>query len=647
MNSAEHPADQWTAPARPKTPAPTRRTAGMSPGGQIMSIPLRTRRRTRWPWLAVLGGAALAGAAAIPMTFQDFHLSGTQIGGVNASLFRGSDDCRNCHGDFDYDNEPFFTWKGSLMGNAGRDPLFYAQMTTASQDVANVGYFCLRCHVPMSFVTAHAYQPDGSTLDDVDKDGVTCHFCHSMVDPIYKPGISPPEDLNTLNQLAQIPAYYGNAMFVLDTTATRRGPYGNVSAPHSSIHAPFVRTGEFCRTCHDVGNVAVTKQQDGTYAYNALDTPTPDENPHTQFPLERTYTEWKLSTFANGGVDMHGRFGGVGATVVSTCQDCHMPRTTAQGCYFGPTRSDLARHDFAGASSWVLEIIGLHYQDDGNVDQDAILAARAKAVDMVQRSATLELTQACGALRVRITNECGHKLPTGHIEGRRVWLNVKFFDASDQLIGEYGHYDASTAHLDEESTHVYEMKIGISPQASQITGLPAGETTHMSLADVIVKDSRIPPRGFINAAYEAGGAPAVAWTYADGQYWDDAYFSIPPGAVRAEATANYQTVTRHYIEALRDGNVTDQWGNILYNLWEQTGKGPPVPITTVSSSTASFTRGDMDCDNDVDEDDVLIFVPAVLGLCTDALHHALADMTNDARNDGDDIQPFVSAYLGN
>ena len=43
---------------------------------------------------------------------------------------------------------------------------------------------------------------------------------------------------------------------------------------------------------------------DVTAAYNALDQPTPDEDPHTQFPLERTYTEWSLSEFAAIGVDM-------------------------------------------------------------------------------------------------------------------------------------------------------------------------------------------------------------------------------------------------------------------------------------------------------------------------------------------------------
>ena len=84
---------------------------------------------------------------------------------------------------------------------------------------------------------------------------------------------------------------------------------------------------------------------------------------------------------------------------------------------------------------------------------------------IVQRAATLNANQLAGRLTVRVTNESGHKLPTGHIEGRRVFVNVQMFDASDALVREYGHYDWETAELDEASTSVYEMHVGLSPAA--------------------------------------------------------------------------------------------------------------------------------------------------------------------------------------
>ncbi|MBL8745201.1 MAG: hypothetical protein JNK58_02475 [Phycisphaerae bacterium] len=525
----------------------------------------------------------VAAAAIFNMTLRDFHLPGTQVGDITPGTIQPSTNCAVCHANYDPDSEPGFAWKGSLMAQAGRDPLFYAQMTTANQDVANAGYFCLRCHVPNSFVTGHAYQPDGSTLDSLDLDGVNCHFCHSMVDPVYSDATSPPEDLDILAAMSEVPMHYGNSMFVLDPTGTRRGPRADHEAVHPVIPSPFFRSGDMCGTCHDVGNVATTRQPDGTYRYNALDQPPPSDDLAHMFPLERTYTEWKLSDFANGGVDMGGRFGGDGPTVVSTCQDCHMPVVTGRACFFGPERHDMKRHDFAGASAQVLDIIAEFTRDDPNVDQAAIAAGKAKAVSMLERAATLQATTHGTSLRVRVINESGHKLPTGHIEGRRVWVNVRYFNKRGGLIHEHGHYDHDEAELDETSTTIFEMHVGLSEAAAAATGLPPGPTGRMALADTIVKDNRIPPRGWSNVLYELGGAPAVGANYPDGQYWADIDYPIPASAVRAEIRLYYQNTPRHYIEMLRDNNHTDHWGQTLHGLWTSTGRGAPILMAQIEA----------------------------------------------------------------
>ncbi len=610
------------------------------------SVSPRRSALLRRGWVWVVAGAGMTGlamASLVNTTLVDFHLSGTQVFDVPPGIIYSSQDCMLCHGPLGEGTDPYVSWSGSLMAQAGRDPLFFAQMATANQDVENVGYFCMRCHVPLSFVSGGALVPDGSALYDYDFDGINCHFCHSMVDPIYKPGISPPEDEAILKALASVPEFYGNSMFVLDPEGRRRGPRADPDVMHEFIHSPFHRSGDFCGTCHDVGNVAVTRQLDGTYRYNALNEPTPSEDLSLQFPLERTYTEWKLSAFAQeGGVDMGGRFGGTGGPVVSTCQDCHMPRAEGPACWFGPSYPDLATHDFAGASAWVLEIIALHYADDPDVDQKALAIGQQKAIDMLQRAASLELVQECDAVRVRVINETGHKLPTGHIEGRRVWLNVRMYDAENTLVCEYGHYDFDEAHLDEESTTIYEMHVGLSEYAAKLLGLPPGVTTHMALADTIVKDNRIPPRGFNNAAFEAGGAPAVGTTYADGQYWHDTYFTIPQNAVRAEVTVNYQTVTRHYIEALRDGNVTNDWGDILYDLWLKTDKGPPIPMVWDDLSVTPPRIGDVTCDGMVNVDDLLAVIGAWGPVGSD---YPRADINNDGEVNVDDLL-LVIAHWG-
>jgi hypothetical protein len=377
--------------------------------------------------------------------------------------------------------------------------------------------------------------------------------------------------------LKDAPKSYGNSQFVLDPTGTRRGPYLRGSPSCASIKSPFVEKSELCGTCHDVGNPAISRLPDGTWSFNAAGQPAPDANPRAQFPLERTYTEWSLSAFGQEvGVSMNGRFGGQGVDVVSTCQSCHMPITKAQGAIDGPVHDKLARHEFAGASSWVLRAIAVDTPDSA-----ATLENGAKNADaMVQRAATLTLSRKGQTLTVQVINQSGHKLPTGHIEGRRVFLTVQALDGAGAIVQEWGRWDPITGDLDEASTTVFEMKVGLSPAAAAATGLPAGTTTHMSLADIIVKDNRIPPLGFVNASFEAAGAPVVGATYADGQNWANVDFTMPAAAKRARVALYYQTVTRHYVEALRDGNVTDDWGKRLYAAWQKTGNGAPVTITT-------------------------------------------------------------------
>ncbi len=296
---------------------------------------LRGRSRVVLVAMLALGWVVSATAQApIPMTQTDFHVPGTQIGDMPLANLRAASECKICHGDYNAAAEPSATWAGSLMALGGKDPLFYAQMTTANQDVTNVGSFCLRCHVPVAVVTGHVAQPNGSTLNARDKEGVTCHFCHSMVDPVYEAGVSPPEDQAVLAALAAIPNYTANAMFVLDPQGRRRGPRADASPSHEFLVSPYHREAALCGTCHDVGNVATTKQVDGTYRYNLINTESPSHDPWQQFPLERTYTEWKLSAFAAGGVNLGGRFGGTRSPVVATCQDCHMPGVAAAPCSF-------------------------------------------------------------------------------------------------------------------------------------------------------------------------------------------------------------------------------------------------------------------------------------------------------------------------
>jgi len=536
-------------------------------------------------WVVLGGGASamfivsFAGGAPVPTTVADYFLDGTQPNTLNHPIL-DAENCATCHGLYDEVHEPWNNWAASMMGQSARDPLFHACLTIANQDAAFSGDLCIRCHVPGGWLAGRSTPTDGSLLQGIDFQGVSCNFCHRMVDPDYKPGISPAVDQTILNNLAAVPPNPHTGNFVIDPDDVRRGPFdlGPNFFFHEWLQSPFHQDSAMCATCHDVSNPVYSRQPDGSYALNNIGQPHPTQSKYDMFPVERTYSEWLMSDFADGPIDMGGRFGG-NKLEVSSCQDCHMPDVTAQGCRFEPERPDMPLHAFNGGNTWVLKAIRNLYPDfetfltEQNVDQSI-----ARAVEMLENASDMELTRVGSDLNVRIINQSGHKLPTGYPEGRRMWLNVRFYDAADNLIAEHGAYDPATAELTTTDTKVYEAKLGLDAAAAAATGKPQGESFHFVLNNMYVKDNRIPPRGFTNAEFEAIQAAPVGASYADGQYWDDTTYTIPANAARAEARLFYQTASKEYIEFLRDENTTNTAGQVLYDQWELLGKSPPVEM---------------------------------------------------------------------
>jgi hypothetical protein len=78
----------------------------------------------------------------------------------------------------------------------------------------------------------------------------------------------------------------------------------------------------------------------------------------------------------------------------------------------------------------------------------------------------------------------------------------------------------------------------------------------------------------------------VAYSYADGQYWDDTFYAIPVGAASAEVTLHYQSTSKEFMEFLRDENTTNSKGQEMYNVWSNNGKCPPE---VMASETLAVT----------------------------------------------------------
>jgi mono/diheme cytochrome c family protein len=499
--------------------------------------------------------------------------------------------CANCHGNYDVAVEPWSNWRGSMMSQAARDPLFYACLAVAEQDAPSVGDLCIRCHTPEGWLNGHSVDTSGGMLTDSDRKGITCDFCHKLVDPEYVEGVSPPEDAAILAALDEIPAQSGNGQYVMAPTAPKRGPYDDaLDTGHEVLQSAYHREAAICGTCHDVSSPVFDNLGGGDYAPNAFDEPHPTNQIYQMGMIERTFSEWSNSEFATLGVDLPA-FGGV----VATCQDCHMANVTGKGANdpAAPVRTDLPLHDFTGGNTFMPLLVADAYP--GEVDVAQLDAAILRARAMLQKAARVELTPDFGGVSVRVYNDTGHKLPSGYPEGRRIWLSVVATDESDNVVYTSGDYDASTGVLThDEDAKIYEIKPGLSPALGGLLGLPSGPSFHFVLNDTTYSDNRIPPRGFTNAAFDAIQSGPVDHVYEDGQYWDDTYYALPNTAKNVTVQLLYQATSKEYVEFLHAENTTNDAGQLLYDLWVANGRGAPEVMAEASTPVDVTTATDPD-----------------------------------------------------
>jgi len=547
----------------------------------------------------VVSAALPAGAGTpVPSTREDFKFPGTQPSTITDVLVTPSN-CTGCHSDYGSpEKEPWATWQGSMVAQAGRDPLTYAAMAIANQDAPHSGEMCIRCHMPKGWLEGRSIPEDASATTAADREGVQCSVCHRLVDPLVEPG-APAGDAAIVAALTEPVVVTGAGQMVVDPDDTVRGPFDLVADLGSDPHAPtrnalkasFQESSRMCGTCHEVKNPVFQRNMAGDYEISAFDAP---GDPALAFPEQQTYTEWELSDYSSVAGVYAPQFAGDGEGVdgdyaVGSCQSCHMPRVTGKAAIIGPIRTNMPVHNLVGANTFVPMIIPMHPVFGAEVDADVLAEGAARSLRMLRRSATLTATIDSGTLSVRVTNEGGHKLPTGYPDGRRMWLHVRAFDEDGVEVFESGEYDTTSAEIVgyeaapmdpdyDPDLYVWETLQGMSADVALATGNVAGPSFHLALNNVREFDNRIPPRGFTNAAYDAVDASPVGKTYPDGQYWDDVDYPVGTSAVRAEVVLYYQTTTKELIEFLRDENVTTTDGDILHDLWELAGKGAPVEM---------------------------------------------------------------------
>jgi len=257
------------------------------------------------------------------------------------------------------------------------------------------------------------------------------------------------------------------------------------------------------------------------------------------------------------------------------------------------------------------------------LQREAILAGKLRAQQQLELAASLTVS----GNTLKVVNLTGHKLISGYPEGRRMWLNVKWYDANNTLVREDGKYDVvasfgpaavkSLVNLEDPNTKVYEAHYGMTQEwANQLLALhpselplsfdrvtgevsytlgelaaqepgTSHETFHFVLNNTVIKDNRIPPYGMqYEEARKRNALPEPATQYGGPtgtnayNYWDEVALNPPTGATRAEIKLMYQPTSWEYVQFLYAANnrqnpfLADEGINLL-NAWLATGQAEP------------------------------------------------------------------------
>lgn len=463
-------------------------------------------------------------------------------------------------------------WQGSLMANSARDPVFWAGLALANQDDPTHTEDCVRCHVPNAFLDDRADVTAIDQLTPPDRQGISCDLCHRMVDD----GVTPA----------------GNARYEIDDTAVdgsvpKRGPFDYaVNAPNHNwiVDDTFLPSSRFCGTCHDVTTVRERVDENGV----GMGVP---------FNEQRTYREWQNSDYALPGSDAR------------SCQDCHMPAVEdAGGCASFEANdrhaSGVRRHELVGANRFVTGLLKDLYGDAGSGEvDDAFWDYSIERIDeFVTTAATLEVTfpdevdasAGIDAIDVTVTNETGHKLPSGYSEGRVMWIEVTATYA-DQVLWSSGAWDQGAGSIeDDPQVRRYE---GIAEDADD------GTRNHLLRNNRWVSDTRIPPRG-LSADPETDPVgdryallPDDTWPN-----YDEASYqfgpSTTPDATPADANDDevelrvrllYLINTPEYVAQLDTDNTSNAAGAELRAAFDD--RGGAVPVVLAERSTIVPLRG--------------------------------------------------------
>ncbi|HEX8691976.1 MAG TPA: hypothetical protein VF746_06135 [Longimicrobium sp.] len=524
--------------------------------------------------------------------------------------FLTSDQCTGCHsastfnmalitagGRDTFNLSPYGEWRASLMGLAGRDPVFHAQRESEVARFPDLRTFidttCYRCHGVMGqrqakldgtmfrhdMVYAGPGEP-GAKYGALARDGISCMACHQV-------SAIAPGDTATFT-----------GRFPVDPPGHVNGPYDTViELPMKNAlgitprGAPQIRTSALCGSCHTVVLPVLDRQ---------------GRQIKTDYE-QATYPEWLNSVYQD-------EIPPFDRDSARTCQSCHMPQDfrgdrlryrvaiiedptypmadhrARDSAITVAVRDTFSRHMLMGVNLFTLamfqqfpDTLGIRstdYMYSAGVQPlvNAGLSALALAREQAARVRVEGVRRVRDSLEVsvRVENLAGHRLPSG-VGFRRAFLELvvtggqgtlwasgrtdrlgvivrgtssqplatEFFTRPAAAGGVYQpHHETITR---EDQVQIYE----------ELVADPEGWLTTSFLAlDSVVKENRLQPRGWRRGGPFWHETQPHGESARDADYWnrggaDRLVYRIPlsrvRGAMSVRATLYYQAIPPYYL----------------------------------------------------------------------------------------------------
>lgn len=494
--------------------------------------------------------------------------------------FSGSQNCSMCHNNLrdsrGKDVSIVTAWSSTMMANASRDPLWQAKFKSELSRLPALSKViydkCTRCHTPMANHEAKVEQREihtnkGGLFDPQSPlfhramEGVSCTVCH-QIQPTEKFG-TPAASSGKFT----LPSYKSKSGRIL------YGPYDNLFPNPMIMHVSYtprysshIQSSKLCASCHDLKTPFVDAKG------NVV-----PKTPEQEFPEQMIYSEWKHSSYSKG-------------TDGQSCQNCHMKRY--QGVKISnrppwlPSRNNFGQHTFVGANVFMLTMLNKHRQLLGisaNNFDTTIRTARS----MLRSSATLAWVKKSYnngelVLRLKVSNQSGHKLPTG-FPSRRVYLHLKVTNAQGSVVFESGKtekYGRIVGLDSDQDPGKYEPHYNeiTSPQQVQVyegimRNTDNAVTYTLLRAAAYAKDNRLLPAGFMKST-----APPDIKVWGKAANDDDfvqgsdiityRIANLPAGTYNVRVDLNYQTLAYRFAQDLFRDNQHDAVKLFQY-LWSQ------------------------------------------------------------------------------